>query len=194
MGRPPAELQVGARFGDLVILGRSEERSSVGQLLWNYECQVCKGVGSKTVSDLNRGRISCLTGCRLKQEMLVPVKAVYGNMRRGAVERGHEWGLSFEEVQSMISQDCHYCGARPSNYWFKEGARQSLFYNGIDRVDNSVGYLPENCVTACKFCNLAKSRFPVQEFLDWLSFVKGESEQKVGTAEWRGEVETYVVE
>lgn len=29
--------------------------------------------------------------------------------------------------------------------------------NGIDRIDNTKGYVPDNCRTSCKICNKAKS-------------------------------------
>lgn len=114
-----------------------------------------------------------------------PIKAIYGDYKRNAGKRGLAWELSLDEFIELIERDCHYCGARPCNFWRKPGARNSLFYNGVDRRDNSLGYLPSNCVTCCKFCNFAKGGFPLEEFLDWISFVKGESEQKLGTAEWR---------
>jgi hypothetical protein len=39
--------------------------------------------------------------------------------------------------------------------------------SGIDRVDNSKGYIPGNCVACCGTCNLAKRELTVDEFLTW---------------------------
>lgn len=30
-------------------------------------------------------------------------------------------------------------------------------YNGVDRLDNALGYTRENCVPACRPCNAAKN-------------------------------------
>ena len=45
-------------------------------------------------------------------------------------------------------------------------------YNGIDRVDNKIGYTLKNCVTCCKYCNNAKKDNDVDEFKEWLEYVK----------------------
>lgn len=41
-------------------------------------------------------------------------------------------------------------------------------YNGIDRVDNAVGYILENCIPCCEFCNKAKGTKTYFDFLDWI--------------------------
>ena len=38
-------------------------------------------------------------------------------------------------------------------------------------VDSSIGYVFDNCVPCCKFCNMAKKQYPVEEFENWLKFV-----------------------
>lgn len=50
--------------------------------------------------------------------------------------------------------------------------RYGIIYNGIDRQDNSIGYKTENCVPCCKFCNLAKSKFTIKEFQEWINYLK----------------------
>jgi 5-methylcytosine-specific restriction endonuclease McrA len=42
-------------------------------------------------------------------------------------------------------------------------------YNGIDRIDNERGYLPDNAVPCCKRCNQAKADMAIDEFKGWLS-------------------------
>lgn len=41
-----------------------------------------------------------------------------------------------------------------------------LFRNGIDRVDNSLGYILSNVVSCCKICNYMKKDLSEQEFQD----------------------------
>jgi hypothetical protein len=37
-------------------------------------------------------------------------------------------------------------------------------YNGVDRVDSSKGYVKENVVPCCKWCNIAKGNKSAAEF------------------------------
>lgn len=61
--------------------------------------------------------------------------------------------LTKEQFQELSNQECHYCG--------KEGP------NGIDRIDNSVGYTFENCVPCCKHCNYVKGDLSLADFNTW---------------------------
>jgi len=85
------------------------------------------------------------------------------NYREGALTRGIEFSLTEEMAGRLLCQPCHYCGWHPKHKW-----------NGIDRVDNKAGYTPENCVSCCRWCNMAKGRQPVEDFLEWLRWVEGD--------------------
>jgi hypothetical protein len=41
-------------------------------------------------------------------------------------------------------------------------------YNGLDRVDNTKGYIISNIVSCCGQCNRAKGILSQEEFLQWL--------------------------
>lgn len=43
-----------------------------------------------------------------------------------------------------------------------------MIYGGLDRRDNSVGYLSENVVPCCRWCNEAKKAKTETEFLEWI--------------------------
>ena len=43
-----------------------------------------------------------------------------------------------------------------------------IYWNGIDRVDSSLGYINENCVSCCRTCNYAKLEMNIKDFLDWV--------------------------
>ncbi len=65
------------------------------------------------------------------------------------------WGLSEEEFLALSQSNCHYCGKPPlQKVWRKRPT--AFIYNGIDRMDNALGYSPENCVTCCGDCNKLK--------------------------------------
>ena len=46
------------------------------------------------------------------------------------------------------------------------------YYNGIDRIDNNIGYTIDNSVSCCKYCNFAKNDFLLDEFLLWIKRTK----------------------
>ena len=77
-----------------------------------------------------------------------------------------EFTLTLEDVTKLITQNCYYCNSGPLPY--QNSSNLLLQYNGIDRVDNSIGYVIENCVTCCKQCNYAKRAQTKEEFLSWV--------------------------
>lgn len=95
---------------------------------------------------------------------------VLRSYRRHALVRGLIWELSGEDFDRLTSQDCHYCG-QPPNTVSRSGLYEGgvFTYNGIDRVDNAVGYTPGNVVTCCKICNNAKKDLPLGEFMAWIA-------------------------
>lgn len=42
--------------------------------------------------------------------------------------------------------------------------KSTIYVNGVDRIDNLVGYTDGNCVPCCQSCNIAKNSFSVEEF------------------------------
>lgn len=56
--------------------------------------------------------------------------------------------------RTLINMECFYCG-KPAP-------------NGIDRRDNSKGYIKGNCVACCKHCNYAKGDLSEEVFKIWI--------------------------
>lgn len=77
--------------------------------------------------------------------------------KNNSKRRGYEFALTLDDFQKIFHQDCAYCG--------KEDACV------IDRVDNSKGYLLENCVSCCGVCNKMKWRFTKDEFLNQVKLI-----------------------
>ena len=72
--------------------------------------------------------------------------------KRHAKARELTWELSDNEVLTIINKNCYYCGID--------------FSNGIDRVENSIGYTVDNVVPCCSFCNHAKKNHSKQDFIN----------------------------
>ena len=88
-------------------------------------------------------------------------RAVLRVYNYSAKERGLEFGLDRETFEHLTTSNCTYCGIEPLQFQ----TRFSEFkYNGIDRVDNTKGYILENCVSCCKLCNRMKDVLSVEDF------------------------------
>lgn len=72
-----------------------------------------------------------------------------------AKARGFAVELNFVDFTKIISEPCIYCRDR------------NLI--GIDRVDNSLGYLLANCAPCCKVCNFMKKDMSQNDFLNQVS-------------------------
>jgi hypothetical protein len=65
----------------------------------------------------------------------------YNGVQRRAAKRNLEFSITLTDLAELLSKPCIYCGAAKS---------------GIDRKDNSKGYVVDNCVPACQRCNTIK--------------------------------------
>jgi len=73
-----------------------------------------------------------------------------------AARKKKEFTLTEDEYNSEIAKPCYYC----QDLFGKDKG----FGIGLDRIDNSIGYLPGNVVSCCKCCNLTRGdRFTQQE-------------------------------
>lgn len=68
----------------------------------------------------------------------------YKSYRRSAKQRNIDFQISFEEFKEVINKPCTYCGTEPNPF------------NGIDRFDNSKGYIENNLIPCCEWCNKIK--------------------------------------
>ena len=63
---------------------------------------------------------------------------------------------------------CFYCGAEKSNHKVTKNCKEGFDHNGIDRIDSSKGYTPDNVVPCCKICNKAKMDMDQKDFILWI--------------------------
>jgi len=89
--------------------------------------------------------------------------------RNGAYRRSLDWEIDEDEFLFLTKQDCYYCGIGPSREHKNRHWNGGYIYNGIDRLDSSVGYVHGNYVTACGTCNYAKQSLNQEEFLNLIN-------------------------
>lgn len=81
----------------------------------------------------------------------------------GAIRRGHAWEFSLDDFAALVTRECWYCGVEPMHTTPR--CSPDVKFNGVDRVDNSVGYISGNVVSCCGDCNRAKRIMSVDSFL-----------------------------
>jgi len=84
------------------------------------------------------------------------VRGRFSTYKRNAKKKDREWGLSFIEFEALITQPCFYCGDLNLN----------KKYNGIDRINNALGYFKDNCVPCCTICNYMKRDYSKRIFFE----------------------------
>jgi len=136
-----------------------------------YLCRCSCGTISRVSSvDLRK---SVRTKCRRCQigfsEHEASFNYIYSRYKQNASKSGREFSLSKEHARQLFESDCHYCGSKPKNKytgrWAKDKMTATFYYNGIDRIDNDLGYTLDNCLPCCKICNHMKHVLSYEEFL-----------------------------
>ncbi len=156
------------RFGRWLVLCIDSEAH--GKHVCECSCGTTRSVRSSSL--LNGSSSSC--GCKTKERMRdkrLPAgessfNEVYSRYVGNAKKRGRVFEYSKEAFKEITSKPCHYCGVEPSKVSRDRFNSGSYTYNGIDRVDNSVGYTLENGVPCCEACNRAKLMMTASDYIE----------------------------
>lgn len=181
-GRPTQNLQ-GMTFDLLRVISFEEMRGTDGNQHAYWRC-LCKCGRENVVrgSALTSGKAKscgCYRSTSIRQyntgrrnpdpwlaEMNVYVYHVgWDQRKRGSAHK--TWQLTRDEFVSLATGNCRYCGREPSgNPQTRLLRNMGVKKNGIDRLDNTLGYEPGNCVTACGDCNRQKCTMTLSEFIE----------------------------
>lgn len=157
--------------------GRLTATSYIGKIAGKthgyWECKCSCGVvkNIRTQSLLRNHNPSC--GCRKKEvdkvRPAIPfgeavLNKLYNQSRRNAQIKNIFYELTKEEYRNIVQNNCIYCGELPKENW-NPNSNGYFLGNGIDRVNNSVGYVLNNCVPCCGVCNVMKMTNTVDEWL-----------------------------
>lgn len=168
---PPPTVFAGDVFGRLTVVAyvRQDERKKR-----KYLCRCSCGREVTIRGDALLSGTSKSCGCLRRDEQALRARLpdrialfrlVLKRYQNGAKKRGLAFNLDEAAIRRLIVQPCFYCGREWSNTAARDG--QTLSYNGIDRIDNNVGYQEDNVVPCCKTCNLAKGALTQAHFLEW---------------------------
>lgn len=147
----------GQKFNRLTAL------NYVGGSKWQFGCE-CGNLVTRPISHVlyNRGTggtKSC--GC-LKKELdranRKPRESeLWRKFKANTKTRGLDLAISYDLFTNLVNQPCSYCCSLP--------------LNGIDRVDNTRGYVLGNVQPCCRICNRAKREMPIRDFKTWIDRV-----------------------
>lgn len=147
----------GKRFGKLTVISKMRP----GQYLCRCDCGVEKRIASKHLQSGNTTSCSCIKTSQ------------YGSWARGALfygygqaaeKRGLSFELDFHTFIDLVVKPCVYCGAELTSLKKHPNKKSHFSYTGLDRLDNSKGYLKTNVVPCCGTCNRLKSDLPYDDF------------------------------
>jgi len=174
-------VQLGVRYGKLVVISveddkvykRQENTAIRYRRLKRYKVKC--DCGNETIvfgQDLSSKKTqSCGSGtCSLRyyDDRTMPAfNTVYNTYKRTAIKRGLHFDIDVNTFRDMTKQECYYCGVKESNTQnTKTGTHIAKYtYNGLDRIDNSIGYIESNVVPCCNRCNHAKHTMSQSEFI-----------------------------
>ncbi len=186
MPKVKIEYHIGKTYGKLTIVEPVPNNGKYPKK-WILRCD-CGNTVVRTIAHAS-SVVSC--GCMLKAENNPKIGEAHRAQRKFGVVtvnknynshkfngRGSNGYLSRVDWESIVFKPCHYCGGidtksvgkiRDRKYLdFDEESRlrYDVKLNGVDRVDNSVGYILSNCVPCCVVCNFMKHKLSAEEFIN----------------------------
>lgn len=163
-------VEIGEKYNHLTTISYDKAKS-----LWMCQCE-CGNITYVRSNQLAKGKIkSC--GCLFRGPRFSKRKpnnqtlkmTLFKRYKASAKIRKKEFNISEDVFEKLIMNNCHYCGSIPLSYHKRFINYDKNFrYNGIDRIDNTKGYIDGNCVTCCEICNKAKSEMSVEDFKNWI--------------------------
>jgi hypothetical protein len=172
---------IGQKFGRLIPIEKVKkpENTKNTGAFWKCRCD-CEENKFVIVSaaSLKQGHAtSC--GCYQKEvtrNRVIQPKGVasfnqlYNRYIGQARERGLLFNITKDEFKYFTKQNCYYCGKEPSQVTFAKNKNTNgeYIYNGLDRINPSIGYIIGNIVSCCGECNKGKSDKSEKEFLEWI--------------------------
>jgi hypothetical protein len=184
---PPGLDLLGLKFGRWTVLEKRHTDLERRNIYWKCICD-CGNEGMVCGSFLKSGASkSC--GCLRAEKASENIKAFHpqqikyspqeATARRAFKnyrlnDREIDVDISFELFYEMSQRNCYYCNCPPSNITNSENISEwsktngVFIYNGLDRIISSKGYVSDNILTCCKYCNKSKCEMTIDEFASYL--------------------------
>jgi hypothetical protein len=164
---------INQRFGRLWVVARAGSirygKSTSSNSLWECKC-TCGNIITVTGKSLRAGTTKSCGCLHADMTCLAPGQSGFNTLlsvyKVHAEKRGFIWELTDEQFRTLVSGACHYCGQQPSQVSVKWSENGQFVYNGIDRLNNAVGYTLGNTAPCCGPHNRMKGTMSVEEFIE----------------------------
>lgn len=93
-----------------------------------------------------------------KAEAKTNIELLYVRYNIGSKKRNIQFELTIEEFNKLVCSPCYYC-----NVYSEEEVI------GVDRVDSEIGYILDNVVPCCEYCNIMKNDLSLEDFIEHVS-------------------------
>lgn len=169
----------GKVFGRLTVLKYAGKRK---QNEWECVCSC----GNKIIVPIGRLRNGKTKSCGcLRKEMCrertlknklekgeAHKNMLYHRYKKDAERRSLVFNLTLKQFETITKKNCYYCGLAPTERQSSQVSKGFLngayVGNGIDRINNELGYIKGNCAPCCRQCNCGKFQGTKEEFIEWV--------------------------
>lgn len=167
--------EIGNKYAEFEVISKLE--SSKYGVVWLCLCS-CGTIKPILGVDLRRGHIkSC--GCKQgmgggpkRHRADKVLKSHFSSYRNSKRAKQLGFNLTLEDFEFICKQNCYYCEAEPQirRIAYRSDRNGPLYsydnLSGIDRLDNTKGYIDGNCIPCCGKCNIMKGNSTEDEFLE----------------------------
>jgi hypothetical protein len=151
--------------------GIDRKNSDVGYIVENCVscCKICNKLKGTLDDNCFIRRIGHILSYNNAVDMDMSFPELFGNHIAGkykkfiknADERQLTFELSQEQFDEITAENCYICGKQNTE----------IHKNGIDRFNNAIGYILENCLPCCTECNFMKGIYSYGVFIDKLQAI-----------------------
>lgn len=172
----------GKKYGDWSIVSFVETKNNVTYWLAKCSCGTEKVVNVNTIVSGSSKSCGCKKLLHVKEKMIengfwnYDEGTNFNNLLRlykhNAKRRGIEFLLTDAEFKNLTKNRCYYCDVEAKQQFIgNKGSPIPYIYNGVDRKNNELGYILENCVSCCSQCNYSKNDLSLEDFDNWIDRV-----------------------
>lgn len=162
------------KFNRWLVLERGHKINRRWTWLCKCDCGTVRYVLGCSLGNSRSQSCGCLQRERASEQHRKPIEqvktsAIYHVINDNSKQRGIEFSIDPSVVYMLSQQNCFYCNSKPTNTINnRHNKRPPIYYSGLDRVDNSMGYRLSNVVPCCIKCNRAKSHYNIEDFKLWI--------------------------
>jgi hypothetical protein len=174
------------KFGKLTVLYELPSNKIRTKWMCQCECGNKIAVFSNYLQSGDTTSCGCLKINKLQQKSKyyklsyeeAKIKKIKSYHEKSAKLRNIDFKLTENEIHSMVFQNCYYCGDPPNRKFKISGHNKTIKINRIDRLNNNIGYINNNCVPCCSICNILKGRRSHDEFIKTITKIAKYQKEK----------------